>query len=268
MINLIIWSKDRAAQLDILLDSIRLFTPYVEPTVIYKASNALYKEAYDILFRRHGVEYLEENGASLKSLTLEALRKKSEVTGFSTDDTFIYDNPDVSGEDILGVFNDELTDVFSMRLGYNTIVQNPHDGSLQPRLRGEQVLDNMLRWNFNHYHPLHNYGYPFGLDMHFYRRDIIASLVHEVPWNTTNQLESALFSLRHRIRPFIMSPKISCAVNVPINNHSGVTISGKTYDYSPEWLNEQFLDGARFWPYYESKDIVGCHQELRLDRIS
>ena len=56
-LNVIIFSKDRAAQLDLLLRSMRRFFsfgPHVDCRVLYRASDPAFATGYDMVRRKHG----------------------------------------------------------------------------------------------------------------------------------------------------------------------------------------------------------------------
>lgn len=269
MINILIWSKDRAAQLDILLRSWyeKLSIPaYL--TVIYKASNQEYEVGYNLLKQSYKqVVFVNQNDHSLTSLTLDFLRdNKEKYVGFSTDDMFIYRPFNLSGETLDEVF--KISDVFSLRLGFNTLMQDCHRKIYQPALNN-LVYNNgeIIGWRWTDYQPLHNYGYPGALDLHIFPSQLMRLMANN-DFTTTNELETSLFQQRYAFRPFLFSPKNSVAVNVPINNISNVTISGQIFSYSLEELNTKFIAGQRFTYEFEESEIIGCHQELKLKSIT
>lgn len=51
MINCLIFSRDRACQLDALLQTIDRYAPMLKPTVLFRASNRDFAEAYDLIWR-------------------------------------------------------------------------------------------------------------------------------------------------------------------------------------------------------------------------
>ena len=268
--NLIIWSKDRAAQLDMLLTSIKEKTYLKKIYVIYKASSDFYEDGYDLLIRYHNnVNFICQYSDSLENMTKNLLislaERKEKYVGFSTDDMVVYRDFLVPETDITYLFESGY-DVFSMRLGFNTIVQNTHEGTFQPALHRYVTHGDFIGWNWRDYYPLDNYGYPSGLDMHFFPLNKIQPLIESFSWATANELESGLFYRKDSLG-CIFSPKQSVAVNIPVNNMSGITISGKTYSYHPERLNELFLNKVRF-KYRFNKEIIGCHQEFPIDQIS
>jgi hypothetical protein len=254
MIDLIIYSKDRAAQLELLLHSVKEFCPYLfNISVIFKASQPKFQDAYDILVSQYpGWWFNESNhpGLTMQEITQHAMIKSHMVcpwtnwTMFSTDDQVFFKKLPVSNEELENHLPKTNLEVFSFRLGYNTIEQDIHHGTRQPPLNLHTVNGEVLTWSPYHYHPLHNYGYPLAVDCHVFRTSLIIDLFQKFSFKTTNELETRMQDYRNLIGS-MSSFKNSVCVNVPANNLSGCTIAGQTHGYSVDFLNEQFLAGKR-----------------------
>lgn len=245
--NLVIWSYNRACQLETLLNSIRTYCPKFNWTILYSFSSWEFRNAYEIL-RSEYKEFnwrIKDNG---KRDLIESI-SNSDYSGVVTDDCVFHSH--VSDIDMSDIF------CFSLRLGYNTIIQNCFDGSTQPELIGNET-DKYVTWNFDWYHPLLNYGYPFSTDGHIYHTKQFVSLLNQIAFNKPTELESNLFYLQNQIlfrgmRAF----KNSVLVNVPLTNMSGVTESIKL---SIDELNKIYRNGFRL--RFKSQEIKGCHQVL------
>lgn len=262
MIKLLIFSKDRASQLDFLLRSIELYCPNeFDVSVLYKASDSNFELGYTKIYDLYpNIRLYNENliDKSFRELTIGILGNMNpEWIAISTDDTIIY-RPFVIKNEYL-----QDVDVFSMRYGLNTLVQDPHKNTYQPPLHNYINEGETISWDSSKYNPTDNYGYIFGLDLHAYRAKKFLALISSFDWKNTNQLETGLFHRKGHILPVMRSFKQSVAFNVPVNNMSGATIAGKYYSYSVESLNELFLQGKRI--SMESLDnviISGAHQEI------
>jgi hypothetical protein len=256
MNNLIIWSKDRAAQLDLLIRTIdsQPYQPFEIIDVVYKSTTKEFDDGYKILRKIYPhVFFWSEKWDSFEHHT------KSLVDGdsvfFSTDDTILYSNLPSK----LPYIN--YGECFSLRLGTNTIVQNCHTGELQEPLN--KFVDNgmFIAWNPHLYQATSNYGYCFGLDMCGYNATQIRNIFKQINFKTTNELESRLFNYRSGIT-VMNSFRKSVAVNIPFNNISGVTACMSNTP-SLSQLNTDFLDGKRL-QYDISVKVQGCHQEIPL----
>lgn len=264
MIGLLVWSYNRPAQLDFLLRSIERYCPNTfEINVIFKSSGGKFAEGYEKLESYHeNVNfYYEENLAQ----DTKNILSKYDYCAVSTDDTVIYRSFTLPKREFC------KTDVFSLRYGLNTIVQDPFNNTIQPSLikysiwtENDIYPDNtIIEWDSRLHHPLNNYGFLFGHDMHIYSRRYL-ELIQDFDFKKINELESWLYNnCRDKINPFIRSFKHSVAVNIPANNTSGVT---QTDNSAPlEVINQKFLDGKRFrFEELEKAKIMGAHQRCDL----
>lgn len=267
MINLIIWSKDRACQLDLLLRSIELNANVFDVKVIYKASDLKYKEAYTKLFKEH-TNVLSIPEKDFMGDTVNAVvptsKLVSEHTAFSTDDMVFHSKcPNVFP------LPSQENEVFSFRLGYNTLIQNCHTGETQtPLCYAETEDENILHWCPKDYPSLSNYAYPLALDTHVFKTSYLQKLLSQIgPFKNSNELESKMQSCVYDI-DFMSSFTKSVAVNIPCNNMSTVTRAGESFSYSLEWLNDEFLSGKRIsLEDIMSNIFLGCHQEVELKLV-
>jgi len=249
MIQLIIPSKDRACQLDLLLRSLdNLLNIEFHVNVIWKASSKEFQEGYEKLFDNFVSFFKEEN---FREDVLDLC--KGNLCCIMCDDNVIYRTIEH------GLPQINPGKVFSLRLGLNTIVQNHTIGSFQPRLN-QYAGENIIEWNPHLYNNLMNYGYPFSLDGHIYNTKQFVNLASQFNWKNTNELEGGLFNNRFDIT-ILSSFRQSASVNIPLNNLSGYT---KSMDISPAFLNDEFLKGKRLY-LPENINIVGCHQNIELE---
>lgn len=284
MIDFIVFSKDRTAQLDLLLSSIKLFFPtwndidsdrtkcLLNIGIIYKSSTPDFQKGYDLLINKHAnfATFLNQENRKLSdcvnniSVELHRLAEWTNSVCFSTDDMVFYKPLPYLPDDCLPKTEHE---VFSFRLGFNTIEQDIHRGTKQPPLNVYHLENGILSWNPQFYYPHHNYGYPLAIDTHIFHRHLFNKFISKWNYNSSNELEGKLQQLIPKIGR-LSSFKESIAVNIPVNNLSGLTIAGQKYNYSPEFLNEQFLLGKVINLYkIVATPIIGCHQEIEYEFI-
>jgi hypothetical protein len=261
MRSLIIRSKDRACQLDLLLRSIKqnAENTFDEIHVIYLASHDSYKAGYDKIHQDHlstQINLWEQGNTTFEDWVRHALTNfcKEEVA-FSTDDNVVYNKV----KEIPPV---NYGETFSLRLGYNTIMQNHNTGEIQPPLNYVVEKDGILEWNPEYYHPASNYGYPWSLDFHIYQTRQFANIISGFRFSRTNDMEAQLC----RYRSFITRMKSfthSCSVNWPLNCLSGYTQSD---NISNEFLNQEFLNGKRLsLDNICRQRVIGAHQSFKLE---
>lgn len=267
MINLLIWSKDRACQLDLLLGS--LPQGYFDVDVLFKVSNDDFDRGYTLLKSKYpNVNFIRE--AVFHVQTMDCLAKakyENKTICVSTDDTVFYRHPNLKWYEISDLITEEVC-TFSFRYGLNTTLQNHNTGEIQPSLNIYEDNHTHIRWRFDNYHPLHNYGYPFGLDMHVYDGDLLFQLAQNIEFNNTNQLESGLFQYTNVVPRIVCAEKISTAVNIPCNNMSGITLGGQQYPFDVEYLNRMFLEGYTInLEPIQKLEFNSCHFEIPLELI-
>jgi hypothetical protein len=255
MISILCWSKDRACQLNALLRSLRTYIPS-SVVVLYTYSNDAFKAGYDLVRSEHPfVTFIKENDFYEDTIySIEGM--KSDNICLTTDDTFIFNSVDD-----LSFIKKNLNNqsVFSFRLGYNTVIQDHITQTYQGPLIPDKIEKNYLFWNPSKYVNYCNYGYPHALDMHLYSTSYLLPILKEIRFKTTNELEGILQKYNNRIKT-LFSPKESVAVNIPLNNISGLT-GVNQYRMSMEEMNTEFLKGKRLF-YQLGNVIVGCHQDI------
>ena len=253
---MLIWSRSRPAQVDLLLSSIEKYCPNLfEVNVIKKVENE-YREGY-ILCQYYHKEVNFVSEYNLPKQTKEILQKY-DYCCVSTDDTVLFNKFN---------FNIELmknVDIFSLRMGLNNNIQNPFTGEKQIQISKYFDEGETICWDSRLY-PLHsNPGYLFGHDCVIYSKRYL-ELIQDLEFKSLNQLESYLITnSTTKINPFIRSFKHSVAVNIPCNNTSGIT---QTDDSSPLLeTNQQFLSGMRFnLGQLDNLKVTGCHQIIDLE---
>ena len=240
--NVIIFSKDRAAQLDLLLRSMPDFD---EVYVIWTASDNKFAAGYDMLDFRGAMSVRQSQ--DFKDDVVWYADSPNEYTMFLTDDdVFLRDF-------VMPVIPDNVA-CLSLRLNPRmdycyTLNRKQAPPKMQP--------GNIWNWRLADA----DYGYPMSLDGHIFRTADILPLLEKLDYHDPNSLEAAL--ARNPInRPLMMCFDKSVIVNNPINRVQD-TIKNRHGNVSAEWLNEQFLAGRRI----KLEPFIGiepksCHVEL------
>lgn len=235
--NSIIFSKDRACQLDALLRSMQRYAPSLLPArVIYLCSSARYREGYARLGPMRSVAVLAGQDASLRGDLLAALSTRNSLTALLVDDAVFYRKLDYAR-----AANILPGEVFAPRLGLNCCYCYTVD---QPQSPGE--LD-FLRVG--------------SLDGHIYHTRDLRELIDQCAFTTPNQFEDALDALARERQLKLHWAAHSCLVNIPHNRvgeydtrHAGG---------SAEELNDRFLAGERInLDAMDFSSVIGPHQEI------
>lgn len=264
--HFIIWSKDRPAQLYLLLESIsKVFNGYYHKvTILYKSSDKKYEDGYNECLK-FGYDFVKENSFYEDSINLiEDARPK---VCLLTDDTVFYDKVYIPQfESVLNFMNLCPNNVFSFRLGENTLVQDHINNIKQNELVSVGYFD-VKYWNPANYPAYMNYGYPFAIDAHLYNKQFLLSKIKSFRWNNTNDLEGGLQKFTKEVYSLgcFVSSK---AVNIPYNNISGLTGINPNNNVSLEEANNKFLSGYKIdLNAIKQEKIVGCHQDVTLEWV-
>lgn len=262
MINAIIFSKDRAAQLRLLIYSIQKNAPHAfRLNVIYKHSNESFKKGYEkVIGEFSSVCNFVEQTEDFKSDVLTLLDSDSEFSCFFTDDDIIYKPFDLEKVKNQIRIDDDVF-CFSLRLGKNT---NFCYAMNTPNVfRDYSDSDDVLTWDWT-VHYL-DYGYPLSVDGHIFKTKDILKLTRKVGFSNPNTYEAALQIFESFPKNKMCSFSESVLVNTPNNivNTSFANRNGLTHGADVRELNDKYLDGKII--DMESMDftnIIGCHQEI------
>lgn len=258
-ISAIILSKDRACQLHLLLSSIKVNASklFENILVLVKSSSDNYTQSYKELEDEiQGlffctdtvVQFIDEKEFYPDFLHLiKCLNNENHLICGLTDDMCFHSEAENKQEEIIRAFTDDVF-CFSLRLGYNTIVQNYLDGSLQRPLNAEHAGENIIKWNWKNRHPMENYGYPISLDGHIYRSEELLNLSTIKSFHNLREWEGYLAQHIRSIidRPYMIASPSSSVVSIANNCvQYPPMIAGALYPSTPEELNQRFLDGYR-----------------------
>ena len=273
MISAIIFSRDRANQLSLLLSSIdKNGSDLFDITVIYNASSDAFQDGYNILEDQHEeIVWIKQQSppSDFREITLQAIKNSGEYICFFVDDNILYRKVATTFESIDTMFRyfdtqEKQLLCLSLRLGSNTSVQNEYKNKVCPFPQELVAVDDLYAvWDWTMLPEHTNFAYPFSLDGHIYRKDQVLEMV-TYDFDTPNGLEgSGKFDVS---LPNLMACfDDSALVNSPINIvGSSKNEAGNKYGMSLEELNDLFLSGhAIDLDSMDFSEVRGCHQEIR-----
>lgn len=264
MINNIIFSKNRASQLRLLLYSIQKNAPGVfNLNVVYKYTDEQFKAGYELVKQEFGhiCNFVEQTN-NFKQDTLSLLDSENDFSCFFVDDDIIY-KPVTSEDDLIKHIKDD-EDVFcmSLRLGENVKIAYTMN-TINVLHNQENLEDGMIKWDWS-LHYL-DFGYPLSLDGHIFRTKEILKLSKKIAFTNPNEFEGNLQIFDNFPRNKMVSYKYSVLVNTPNNivNDTHPNRNGLTCAINVKELNEKYLKGEVInLESMNFEDIQGCHQEL------
>lgn len=268
---IIVFSKNRALQLDLCLNSFYdrcADQAYLDIKVIY-IHDKLHQESYDILQKEHNrVEFIKEN--NFKQDLLNCLNDYKYVL-FCVDDTVFTHDFVLKSEVIYSLNNLPSALGFSLRLGTNTHYCFPLDKEQNIPQSFKINKSEILFYDWNPPGAMLDFAYPLELSSSVYRIQDLYPLLAGMDYNNPNKLEACLdagkilFSLS---KPHLLYYHQSVAFSVPANKVQTVAplnrVGGNNL-YDSDNLLKMYLEGLRIDPGefygYISK---GCHELVNL----
>lgn len=258
--NLIIFSKNRACQLQLLLESLeekgkRFFN---ETRVLFKAGES-YAESYKILRHRFpNVKFKIEKDFRADLLSM---LKKEGFTTFLVDDTILYSRIERPKDEILNLITEDVV-CFSLRLGLNCKYSHPAD--IHYSIASHASNEHYLKFNWATQQP-GDFRYPMSVDGHIFKANLIKKIIERSSFTNPNTLESTLQNHLNSIPQNIVCFKHSKLVGIPVNlvNTTHQNKSGLTFHHSAESLNLRYLKGESIdLKSIDVSKIIGPHQEI------
>ena len=254
-IHCLVFSKDRAMQLDAFLRSQDEHAPYESVTVLCSFTENLdVADSYSILRSEyHTVTMLHEGPSASphESLVRWWLQHHERVV-FHTDDDVFFRKADLLPTE-LGEWQ-----TISYRLGGNTRYCHPLD---RP-----QALPPSAHWKWREADG--DFGYPLCLNATVYRSADLLPLLQGWHFQNPTELEAGLAYRAELYRPeWMTAPLHSCCVSLPHNRVSSSSgcRTGSNPLWQPDSLRDLYLDGYRIdLDRMDFSNIVGAHQEVPL----
>lgn len=267
MISTIISSKDRACQLDFLLTSLRQNDAGIfDIHILYEHSDDRFEEAYQKLIQKYPLlNWIKET--NFEKDTHSLVEDAGELICFFVDDNILYKKIGVDYDTVRDFFREEDIFCLSLRLGGNTIIQNEYMNSrcILPE-KAVLVRDTYLLWNWKNLPPYTNFAYPFSVDGHIFRKELVAEVLSKYSFHTPNALEGRALPHIDIYSNNMASFKESVLVNTPLNLvGSSENKSGQKFGATLKELNDLYLNGSS--PSLKDMDfsnVRGCHQEIQL----
>ena len=289
MLDIIIFSKDRAAQLDLCLQSIYknlcLSRDECFIHIVYTASTPEFQNGYNLIKswwrqtpkdRAQPLWFGEKFCGGFQEAYNTAISSSGEYIMFMTDDDIVYRQTPKS--DIWPEVKDtmEKMNLFtvSFRLGTNTFVQDPYRNTRcfvpDAVIQSEELI---RTWDWRKQELNNSFAYPFSLDGHIFRKheiEIISSRISErdaQDYYNPNSLEGKGQHYLEKLPNHMGCFENSYVINTPINRvqETCTNKAGEYFKHPAKILNQRLLDGDRLT--LEGMDfstVIGCHQEIKL----
>ena len=275
LITSIIFSKDRPAQLDLCLNSIKKNFPDSKHNIVIYNNSQDFADSYRTIQEEHSDVLFWPQGLSLFKDTYAAIAsaKYDHVCFFTDDDICFAEVPSIPYE---AIFTESYVTCVSLRLGLN-ICQRSHEGDVSSDKVGEHYINgDIISWPRTSYLYGSYWSYSLSVDGHIFRKEDMTNMIDELcylesryKWgHTPNVLESELQRFWTTSPNFMIAPKSSVVVNSPNNrvqeshpeNRAGDSHAADSY-----FLLGKYLSGQRIKLEYLNFDNIKCpHTEIDL----
>ena len=269
-ISIIIFSFNRAMQLDALLKSIDQYwhNPDICVFVIYNSSSSFYEKGYLHLKNKRrkqkNLYFIKESGVKktykikdfIMCFNLKHYIKYSYIRNFKTDFRKVVCKciKSIASDFVMFLTDDSvfIKDVIVPNKVLADIKKNPFSKSLSLRLgiglnnlpNDIKVTKDLLSWNYYRYKKLSNWGYPFSIDGHIYAKEIIHYLIDKIVFTNPSSLEMFFYAYiyKHKwisegfsfLEGKLLSFPLNMVQNVENNQSSGLDVN---------IMNEKYLNG-------------------------
>jgi hypothetical protein len=265
--QLIIFSKNRANQLNLLLETLYLNSNNIfdQIVVLFKTTSVKHKETYNILINKHNnVLFVEE--INFKNNLLSLIDDINyDLTTYLVDDIIFYNKIDFDKEIIFNKFTKDIICI-SLRLGLNCTYSHP--ANLHYKIYNYNELgDNMIVFNYEN-QMNGDFKYPLSLDGHIFRSKQIKSLIKNINFVNPNTLEA---NLQYYLFSYLIEDNVLCfkeskivgspvnLVNDTFNNRFGIEHRISEDELCDKFLNNEFIDFYKL----NFSDINGPHKEIK-----
>jgi len=268
---IILFSKNRAIQLDLCLRSMKKYMQDFESAaVIYTTDSYAHAESYDHLKYEHPeIKFIKENNNFKKEL-LDAVETKGEkfVTFIVDDNIFVRNFVLYDGHEVLTKQKYGLG--FSLRLGRNTTMCYPINRA-QALPSFQTMWENILTYNWTTAN--YDFGYPLELSSSTYEIKTIMPILEGCEYNSPNTLEAIMdYNKSYFIseKPLLYCYGQSVAFCNPINkvqvfNNNRCGINEK---YTPDSLLKMYEKGKRIsLEQFEDFVPTGAHEEVEIEFV-
>ena len=262
----LVFSKDRAMQLDAALSSLFLHCRDIQNMdlhVLHITSDSFHEKHYNKLMGDYAaVKFLRENNFKKQ---VHSSIETYEYVLFLVDDTIFA--RDFSIRNITENLKNNDALGFSLRLGKNTVYCYSRD--ISQELPDFIELDKRsLKYDWTNAQG--DFGYPLEISSSVYRVNDILPLLHQLEFINPNTLEGQMAANRNAYinkKNHLICNEYSIAFSNPVNIVQNVCNNrvGSNPQYSADELSQMFEQGYRI-DVKKYNDYVpnACHQEVEL----
>lgn len=261
----IIFSKDRALQLDAALRSLYLHALDISNfhmKVLYKTSSDFYESQYERLKNEYPlVQFIKEE--QFKEQVIASMEPYTYVLFIVDDCLFVRDFTLQSVMNTLAAHNDLIG--FSLRLGPN--IRYCYTMSAEQSIPWHHIIEYGYR-KFDWTSAQYEFGYPIEVSSSVYRTTHLLPHLRNLDFSNPNTLEGCMAGRAQELsegRQFLACSEVSLAFCNPLNVVQNVYANraGSNKEYSPQELALLFENGDRInVNKYANYIPAACHEQV------
>ena len=258
-----IFSRNRALQLYALLESMDMYfdMSLVNVNILCRYDVHHVDSLNDVMNAFPNHNFIDE--VNFEADVKEFLASPKDYVAFLTDDIIFKDNVNLQNIGIVLGSNDQIL-AFSLRMGLH-IHECWSVNKEQPFPPGQIVPPNMFVWNWRE--GAYDWGYPFSVDGHVFRKSSFAHMVSGLSFNNPNTFEDAIQVLMNipDMQQGMVCHTLSSLVNLPINRVQDTHQNRCGLEDSDFLLNEYWVKGKKIdVASYRKVLNRGAHSDLEL----
>lgn len=237
MIDAMVFSRNRPMQLHTLLSSMKKLSNLSDITVLHR-----YDEKYKLGLQKvqdlhTSVKFVEETDFEMQVKSY--LKFGQKLCVFFVDD-MLFKMPVNVMEPCQILTNNPSILTFSMRLGTHLTYCYPNRS--QQRVPNGNINSGFFVWGWKG--ADHDWGYPFSVDGHIFRRSDLEGWTSHLKFSSPNQFESQMQSIRstYALPDMCFSMINSTVFNMPLNKVQ-TEINNRSEEVSVDELYESWMKG-------------------------
>lgn len=259
--DIIVFSKDRACQLDAFLRSMEIHHKDLDlcnVSILYKASDEQYQAGYDKLIEKYPYNFVKETNFKNDLVGIYE-RGTSDYVQFFVDDNIFKNDFKFTDDEFKTFQNDNSILALSLRLHPGIAYCHPMKKSvIRPTTVGNV-------WNWKNADG--DWGYPMSVDGNIFRRREIDVYVKGFIYNNPNTFE-AMMATTPLQNDKMICYKDSKVFNIPMNRVQE-TFQNPCGDVDTKILNDKFLSGEVInIDVFNGFQNSACHQEVEVEFVN
>jgi len=259
MITTIILSKDRPAQLRLLLDSLQINGGNLfDITVLYDYTDDLFLRGYtktqNHFYNKHmsnvnfPIKWKLRTSPNINEDIYKCALQGRDLFCIFNDENILFDRV-ASYKLIKKLFKTYVLSSLSLRLGNNTVIQNPYEreGYFSPLPEeGSFVFDRFLLWNATDVENYTNFAMPFSTNGHIYHKSILTNALKKCHVQDIEDFEKTMQDNLYN-GSFSGTPPLMACPEYSVSLHNSMVKLTETetsnLDISIDTVNARYLKG-------------------------